>query len=233
MNIKRSILLLILSCTIMNSYAQKKHEEPEFITYKCERYISTKEICEDFTQNLQIYKDRKKNFKNNKIKYFFNPDALVKDFTVPQTYNRIVDEVFKSLKKDTVSKNRYEIALKYKNRLKVNFNKNVRPIPQLKEGEKYSLEERMFVNDYDRHYQIFGKKIALFEKITNKAENLDIFIKSYPEIDDFFYLKHENDIKQDEFKDNLRKIGEKNEISCYYAQYELLRWDLDIEVTCK
>lgn len=228
----KKIVMMIICSVSLSVLAQKKHDEPEIKKYNCNN-MEFNNLCLEYKKNISLYLERKNTFKENKLKYLFRPESLVEGLTVPQTYNRIVDEVFKSLKRDSISRSRHSVALSYKDILKNNFSKNVKKPINLIEGREYSLKDRAFIEDYRHEYELFNKKIELFEKILTKYENLDIFIKTYSQIDEIFYLYHENDMNANTLKKQLEESVTENKISCLYAEYELLKWSVDKQLVCK
>ena len=229
----KKLIISTLFLTTFNCFAHdlKGVKELPFETYKCENNIFA-ERCYEYMRNLDLYKEKKASFKDNKVKYFFQPTQLVNGITVPQIYNKLVDDVFKSLKRSSISETNLKIAIRFKDSLKNEFQKNVSPELKIDSNRKYNREEIIFAENYNKSYDDFYKRIKIFEKITSDYSNLDKFDKVYPEIDEVIYYYTENDFSESDLAKKLQKIGEKNSIACSYGQYELIRWEILQEIKC-
>lgn len=209
----------------------KERDDRRFKQYQCNENIF-KEECFNYMNDIFLYKEKKKNFKENRVKYFFNPDELTKGFKTPEPYNYMIDEVFKSLKKENISKATYSVSMRMKEKMKDNFSKDIKKIV-IDKNKIYDRNSSSFYTDYNRNYNNFLKKMELFEKITKDYTEIQNFQKIIEDIDNITYLFTENDMNENEYKKSLDKEIKGNFMKCYYSQYEILRLDLDINIKCE
>lgn len=232
--------LLLFSASLCNvSFANNlsnkdRMEQTAFKIYDCSQISEEyKDVCWQDKKDSDTYNERKNNFKDNRVKYFFNPSSLVQGLKTPQSYNKIVDDVFKSLKKEKMSYANYKIAIKMKNKLKENFDKNVIKKFSIDPHKIYNRENDQFLNEYNQSYDNFYEKIKIFEKITQKYENIENFLNSYKNIDAHKYLFLENDMSEKQFIESVKKDARGNYMNCLYGSYEFIRLDIEEKMHCE
>ena len=216
--IKKIILICMLGLSYGTVYSQTDSVETKqvnidntnFKTYSCKNG-TLKEVCLRYESDVEVFNERKENFKKNRITYFFNPEKLVEGFSTPEVFNRLMDDAFKNLKKSDIT----PMILKQTNSmsmvLKEKFEKNVKGRVAISVNDK---DDKMFIKDYHNSVLRFKRKLEIFHWLMKDMERIKEFQATY--------VENKNEL---EGQPEKMLMDKGDSVKCVAIEYELLKKD--------
>lgn len=166
---KKYLVLLSFVCSI-NAFAITE----QFINIDCNK-TKESQLCAQYEKDAYIFKQRKENFKKNRIKYFFYPESLIDGLKTPTVFNLLLDDVFKNIHKENIS----QAALSYSKKMAVlidDYYKRyvITEIQKIDDEKNIEFKNEIVFND-----KVFKRKMEVLKYLIADKDKMDDYQQAY------------------------------------------------------